>query len=323
MPATDEDIVRDLLHRCTADVYPDVLIAAGVAARQRRRARRRRAVSAVAAGAALGTAAGLVALVPAGAKPGGGAASSPGLKLTASQRVLYQLSAAAGRQQPGQGRYVVLSEKEDGNLDTSIIDSATGDMWSYQEGYNGAPSGAGKVSRHWSPTAAEFAAMPLDPAALRTNLLNRFNETWQQQADSTPQAAGQGTHHGTHAGPRLVPLNEGPPGSPDDRVFQQAMDYLWNPLTPPALRAALFRVLAGTPGVKVDRTAHDTAGRVAVRITWTSRDKTVYTAYEDPRTGAVLELTYKWPPSLQGGQGYDLMESVTRTATIPPDPYSG
>src|ERR1700722_1840312 len=154
MPLTDEDIVRHLLQRYTADVFPDAAVAPGVAGRQRRREIRRRAGSAVAAGAALGVAAGVVAVVhpgsngPAaatdttGTTPGRIAtASAPAITLTASQRVLYQLSAAAAKQQAARGRYVTLYEKEDGNLDTNVIDTQTGTDYGYQKGYNGAPSG--------------------------------------------------------------------------------------------------------------------------------------------------------------------------------------
>ena len=47
--------------------------------------------------------------------------------------------------------------------DTNIIDTRTGDLWGYQLGTNGYPSGGGSVTRHYSPTAAQFAAMPTDP----------------------------------------------------------------------------------------------------------------------------------------------------------------
>ena len=307
MPLTDEDIVRDLLHRYTADVYPDASVASVVAARQRRREIRRRAGSAIAAGAALGVAAGVIAIVPsrgngpavaigagggtgtASAKPGGTAsASAPAITMTAGQRVLYQLSAAAAKQQPVPGRYVTLYEKESGNLDTNVIDTYTGDDYGYQKGFNGAPSGVGAVSKHFSPTAAEFAAMPLDPAALRQSLIAYFDA--QTGAE--------------------IPAN--------DIVFSQAMNFLWNPSTPPALRAALFRVLAGMPAVQVDPSARDMLGRRAVKISWTASDRTVYTVYENPANGTVLEQAYNWPDV---APGYDLMLRVTRTNTIPPDPY--
>lgn len=63
MPATDEDIIRDLLHQYTDHVYPSASIATEVAARQRHR-ERRRIVSLAATGTALGAAAGVIAAVP-------------------------------------------------------------------------------------------------------------------------------------------------------------------------------------------------------------------------------------------------------------------
>jgi hypothetical protein len=311
MPLTDEDLVRDLLHRYTADVYPDASVASVVAARQRRREIRRRAGSAIAAGAALGVAAGVIAIVPSrgngpavtpavaggtgtvGAKPGGTASASvPAITMTTGQRVLYQLSAAAAKQQPVPGRYVTLYEKEDGNLDANVIDTYTGNDYSYQKGFNGAPSGVGAVDKHFSPTATEFAAMPLDPAALRESLIAYYDA--QTGAE--------------------IPAN--------DIVFSQAMNFLWDPSTPPALRAALFRVLAGMPAVQVDPSARDMLGRRAVKVSWTASDTTVYTVYENPANGTVLEQAYKWPADMEQAPGYDLVLRVTRTNTIPPDPYT-
>jgi hypothetical protein len=87
------------------------------------------------------------------------------------------------------------------------------------------------------------------------------------------------------------------------------------------LRAALFQVLAAMPQVQVDPSAHDMLGRRAVKLSWTASDTTVYTVFENPATGAVLEQAYKWPAVMEMAPGYDLMLRVTRTNTIPPDPY--
>jgi hypothetical protein len=81
-------------------------------------------------------------------------------------------------------------------------------------------------------------------------------------------------------------------------------------------------VLAEMPDVQVDPSAHDMLGRRAVKISWTASETTVYTVYEDPGTGTVLEQAYKWPADMDLAPGYDLMERVTRTNTIPPDPYT-
>ena len=258
----------------------------------------------------LGVAAGVIAIVPGS----GGRPAHTAIKLTADQRVLYLLSSAAARQSQGQGRYVVLSEQKDGNLDTSVIDSITGDMWSYQKGFNGAPSGAGAVSRHWSPTAAQLAAMPLGQAALRRALINQYDQNWQKSQNAISPLR-----------KRHIPGNVGPTGSDDDKVFEQATTMLWNPLVPPAMRSVLFRILAATPGVTVNASAHDMAGQPAVEISRTdSVSKVIYAAFEDPRTGGFLELTDTYPSNSDGSvSGYDLVLSVTRASAIPSDPYAG
>jgi hypothetical protein len=68
MPTTDEDIIRDLLHRYTDHVRPPASIATEVAARQRHKDRRR-VVSIAATGTALGAAAGVIAVVPGHSSP--------------------------------------------------------------------------------------------------------------------------------------------------------------------------------------------------------------------------------------------------------------
>ena len=147
MPATDEDIVRDLLHRSTDHVRPAAAIATGVAARQRRQDRRRRVACLTAASAALGTAAGLIAIVPWPLVPG---ARRPGRdrRVAASDQAdrrpardlppQLRRGQAAARAGPLRG-----DEHGGGNevKDTSVIDSRTGNMWSYQAGTDGNPSG--------------------------------------------------------------------------------------------------------------------------------------------------------------------------------------
>ncbi len=100
MPLTDEDIVRDLLHRATPRVSLPASMATQVAARQRRRDRRSHLVAATATGAALATAAGVVALAPGHARPATNPPPPvrPAIKLTAAQRVLYRLGSAAADQ---------------------------------------------------------------------------------------------------------------------------------------------------------------------------------------------------------------------------------
>jgi hypothetical protein len=322
MPATDEDIIRDLLHRYTDHIQPAASVATAVAARQRRRDRRR-VMSLAAAGAAVGTAAGVIAVVP-----GHSSGTAPVIRLTADQRELYHLSSAAARQprDQGQGRYVVMKTEGSDIKDTSVIDSRTGNMWSYQQGSHGNPSGKG-FTRRYSPTAAQFAAMPTEPAALRAALIAQ----WDSQVK--PAAHPVRT---TGPTPVAIPITV----SDNDKVFQQASNMLWNPLVSPALRSALYKVLAAVPGVRVNSSARDGIGRPAVEISRTDNsglphgksDRITYATYESPTTGKVLESTVIYPPGSDVVTPQDphgtativdttIYLSTTWTSTIPADPY--
>jgi hypothetical protein len=340
MPITDEDIVRDLLHRYTDHVQPRDSIATAVIARQRRRDRNRRLASAAAAGAALATAAGVIAVLPGPAprapqSPGNAlpttrqpvtsrpATRQPALKLTADQRALSKLSAVAARQPAAQGRYAVMMTDGTDVKDTNIIDTRTGDLWGYQLGADGYPSGGGSVTRHFSPTAAQFAAMPTDPTALRAALIAQ----WNKQTPALPDP-----YHGG----RITPL----PFTNDDKVFQQANNVLWNPLSGPALRSALFRVLMNVPGVKVTWSAHDADGRPAVEISRADAsglpgykpDGQTWATYESPATGALLETSITFPPGevtpqYPHGSPYlfvdkTVYQSITWANKVPSDHYS-
>jgi hypothetical protein len=323
MPGTDEDIVRDLLRRYTDHIQPPASVATAVAARQRRRDRRR-VMSLAAAGAAVGTAAGVIAVVP--SHSGG---TAPVIRLTADQRELYHLSSAAGRQPGdlGQGRYVVMSTEGSDVKDTTVIDSRTGNMWSYQQGSDGNPSGKG-FTRHYSPTAAQFAAMPTHPAALRAALVAQ----WDSQVEPRPRPARK-TGRPT---PVAIPITV----SDNDKVFQQASNLLWYPLVSPALRAALYKVLAAVPGVTVNQHAVDSTGAPAVEISRTDTsglprgksDGITYATYEDPGTGKVLESTVTYPPGSDVVTPQDphgtativdttIYLKTTWASSIPADPY--
>jgi hypothetical protein len=351
MPLTDEDIIRDPLHRGTPQVNLPDSMATEVVARQRRRDRRGRIVSLAATGTALGTAIGVVALTPGHSIIPGHAVHitnpappvRPAIRLTAAQRVLYRLSSAAAGQAAGRGRYVVMTTEGSDNgvinvKNTAVLDSRTGDLWEDQKGSDGLPSGAGSVSRHFSPTAAQFAAMPTSPAALRAALIAQWDtQNTPTKADlKTLKRSGRLRH---------LPRNYGstPPAASDgDKVFQQVGGLLWNPLIGPELRAAMFRVLAGTPGVRVNPSAHDMTGRPAVKISrtdttgWSNNrsDGITYAMYESPTTGAVLEETVTYPPGSDVVTPQDptgmvkdvnatVYLSITRSKTVPPDPYGG
>jgi hypothetical protein len=288
MPTTSEDIIRDLLHQYTATVRPRASIATEVAVRQRRRDRRR-VVSVVATGAALGTAASVIAVLPGHSSRAPGV-TTPVIKLTADERVLYQLSSAAARQRHGSGRYAVMGTEGNHLKDTSVIDSITGNMWSYQKGTDGWPSGKG-FFRHYSPTSAQFAAMPTGRAALRAALIAQWDSEYK------PARSPLRTKGPTPIA-RLLKI------SADDKVFQEASYMLWNPLVGSPLRSALYKVLAAVPGVRVNPSAHDSIRRPAVEISRVDNsglpggrsDRIIFATYESRATGAVLESTVTYPP---------------------------
>ncbi len=321
MPRTDEDILRAVMRRCTEDVHAPASIAAQVVSYQRRRARRGRILTLTATTAALGTAAGVLALVPRQAQSPAVHQTRPAITLTAAQRTLYRLSSVAANASPGQGRYVVMREIQDSYKRTSVIDSMTGDVWTYQLGA-GIPAEL-PVARHDSPTQAQFAAMPTDPAALRALLISQYDQQ-QKQADAAMAAQLKQKDKILRRAHRPVikPLKL----TANDKVFEQANLLLWNPLAGPALRSAVFRVLAATPGVQVNSHARDSLGRHAVKISWFDRVTSVTLAtFEDPSTTRMLEQTQTAAPAAVNGHtgstGRDLYLSVTRARAVPPNPY--
>jgi hypothetical protein len=316
MPGIDEDILRELMHGCTADLHAPSAVGAGIVRRHRRRRVRNRALSVAATGAAAGTVIAVVASgpsTPGGARTGAasGAAATPALRLTAAQTALYRLSSAAAAAPRPAGRYVVLTEKQDDYSRTSVLDGLTGDVWTYQHGA-GVPREL-PVARHDSPTEAAFDAMPTDPSALRALLLTQAK---QQQA----QAAAEQQRILAQKGKKPSAVRQ-PPLTDDDLVFEQATTLLWNPLVGPALRSAVYKVLADTPGVVVNTNARDMIGRPAVEI---SRLDTAVgvedQTFENPATGAVLETAFVYLGSKT--EGTDLYQSVTSSNALPANPYA-
>jgi hypothetical protein len=110
--------------------------------------------------------------------------------------------------------------------------------------------------------------------------------------------------------------------SASDKVFEQAAMMLWNPLVQPSLRASLYRVLADTDGVQVITGARDSQGRPAVllRHTSTGFDHTTISVYQDQATAQTLETDYSQGSPVSVSK--DIYLSVTRTDTIPVNPYS-
>jgi hypothetical protein len=306
MTKTDDDVLGELLHRATDDLRAPSAVSARIVTRHHRRLRNTRILSitttSVAAAAVVAAAvvtrigpsapshAGHPAALPATELP---ATRLPPIQLTAVQ-VLDQLSVAAGRAPEPTGRYVALTESDidQGYERTTVFDALTGDVWTYQND----SSAPGKLPfySHSSPTRAEFAAWPTNPARLRALLLS-------PRGQATPEGEeGAGVPYGT---------------PPDDLVFQEVTNWLWNPLLSPALRSAMYKVLAATPGVTVKTGATDMNGRPAIAISRYAGGDRV-TTFQSPSTGAVLEQDF-------GIVGPAVYTAVIGYATPPANPYSG
>jgi hypothetical protein len=334
MPDLDDDIMRELMFRSTTDLFAPPSAAAAALRRQHRRQVRTRVLSVTGIAAAAGLVVGTIATAGPGphtAPSSAGGATTHTAQLTAAQQTLYDLSAAAAAARRPGGRYVVLTEKSvdtgsgssdsETGLKTSVIDTLTGGGVTYQDitvsGSNGDPQPPAvlQAAPGTSPTLKQLDAMPTDPAALRAFLLvqakQQLNEAYADMERDAKRAGKQ------------IPakLPTGPQPTDNDLVFEQAADLLWEPHLSPSLRAALYKVLAATPGVTVTRGTTDSVGRPAVEI---SRVDTVGKAkvetFENPKTGATLESAWLEP---SGELLEDLYLSISYTNHIPPNPYRG
>jgi hypothetical protein len=346
MPDLDEDTLRQLMFLSTDDLFASPLAATAAVKRQRRRHLRNRAVGAVGTAAAAGLAAGVLASGTGPATSGGGHSASGGLqltpggtkssstpiRLTAAQRALFSLSAAAAKTPRPSGRYVVLREiaTTKGNSGgatsseiggkTSVIDTITGGGVTYQDitvsGDAGpTPPGVLNAPAGSSPTVAQLDALPTNPAALRATLLSQA----EQQLRQAQQELNQELKKSAKLRAVPVPLYRQTPG---ELVLEQATNLLWEPDLSPQLRSAIYQVLAATPGVVVSTGVKDSSGRPATEISGATSPLHGDTAevFEDPATGATLESA--WTTNA-GGFFEDLYLKITYTSTIPADPYNG
>jgi hypothetical protein len=327
MPATDEDLMRDLMHRATHDLHAAPEVVERIVTRHRRRHRRTRALGLTVTGAAAATAVGVVAAVsgPSGQRGGsGGNGGGPAITLTAAQKTLDHLSAAAAAASRPAGRYVEMKELAGGLKKTTIVDTRNGNTWSIQSGLKGVPRLL--FSRHGLPTQAELDAYPTSVPGLRRVLLTEENKEQAralrlQLADLRIKDKG----HFQDAKRQLIASR--PKETRDDKVFSQAAYLLWNPAISPSLRSALFKVLAATPGVRVDPHARDGIGRDAVEISrYDKAANYTETIYEAPDATRVLETTSRHPatpatnglPAEGAYQDSDIYMSITRSSTRPP-----
>jgi hypothetical protein len=340
MPDIDEDIMRELMIQSTADLFARSAPTAEALRRRRQRQLRTRVLGVTGIAAAAGLAVGTLA-IPSGAQPAarpGAAAGSAGpagtthaAQLTVAQQTLYGLSAAAAATQRPAGRYVVLAEKSVDNEPggagsetgpkTSVIDTVTGGGVTYQDitvsGSNGDPQPPAVLNApaDSSPTTAQLDAMPTSTAGLRAFLLSQAKQQLNQAYAEMAQRAKK-------AGKKIAtPVPKGPQPTDNDLVFEQAANLLWEPHLSSALRAAVYKVLADTPGVQVKSGVTDSVGRPAVEISRVaSFAKENVETFENPRTGATLESAWLEP---SGEFLEDLYLSISYTNQIPANPYQG
>ena len=159
------------------------------------------------------------------------------------------------------GRYVVMTEKSidlsggsanDNEVGpkTDVIDTITGGGVTYQDikvtGNNGDP----QASRDAAGDAGHLAD---HPAARRDP--DQPGQAARLPAEPGEDAAvGQGEPAARRSKGRQedrAVSPKGPQPTDNDLVFEQAADLLWQPHLSPALRSALYKVLADTPGVVV------------------------------------------------------------------------
>jgi hypothetical protein len=327
MPVIDEDVLRELMHRSTDDLHAPAGVAAGIVTRHRRHRRRVQVLGIAATGVAAATAVGLAAsgaVRPPAASHAGGAVHLPVIHLTAAQQALYKLSRAAGATAAPAGRYAVVTLTEDGVQTTRVIDSVTGNTWIYQLA-RGVPK-TWPEYRAGSPTQAQTDSLPTDLTALRAALIAQAK---QDQAIAIKDAiAGLKVREPKASAQQLAKqaARQQAVQTDDDMVFEQATDALWNPLVSPAQRAAIYKVLAATPGVVVNSSARDSTGRPAIEVSrLTSNGFDIPETFQDPGTGAVLETAFSYPAhagQVKSQDGSDVYLSVTRTDTPPTaNPY--
>jgi hypothetical protein len=305
MPKTDECVLRELLHRATDDLHAPSAVTADIITRHHRQLRNTRILSITTTSVAAAAVAAAVVVTRVGPAAPSHAPHSvalpatelpptklPPVKLTAMQ-VLDQLSVAAARAPQPTDRYIALTEIRQGLTErTTVFDGLTGDVWTFQHG--GDVLSELPVAAHWSPTRAEFAAWPTSPAKLRALLLSPGGQALAEGEEGAEEVSGE---------------------TPDDLVFQEATNWLWNPLLSPALRSAMYKVLAATPGVAVKTGTTDAAGRPAIEISrYLTGEQS--TTFESPSTGAVLEQDWS-------DVGIAVYTAVTGYATLPANPYSG
>ena len=216
-----------------------------------------------------------------------------------------------------------MAEQAGAQHKTTIIDTRNGDVWTYQpDAGKGVP--AVLFSKDGMPTAAQLAAYPTAVSSLRPFLIRQAK---QQQAQAEREMLAQAAKLPKRlAHLKRITMAGQPKETSDDWAFSQAAMTLWNPAISPALRSALFKVIAATPGVVVNSHARDSLGRAAVEISrYDPQAKYTEAVFEAPDATRVLETSSLEPATpardgLPGEKAYQLSDtymSITWSAARP------
>ncbi|MFI0454359.1 CU044_5270 family protein [Actinomadura sp. 6N118] len=246
--------LAEALRRTAESVAPQVadLVDGGV--RQGRRRVRRRRVATVSAVTAVTVAASVMTgLGMAGGDGGLGATDPSRLRLASATQVLERAAEKAQarpetRPRPDQWAYAKTLEQ--GVATEHGERPVTEETWTRIDGTQDASFKDGKLAVHRQPEQvaasasrryARLGTLPTDPGALRAVIY--------KDVDAVPQRDRQRPDR-------------------DGEAFRTATQMLWDaPLGfAPKTQAALYRVLAGIPGVRMDAKVKDGAGRPAIAI---------------------------------------------------------
>lgn len=285
MLTTDEDLVRDLLHRYTDGVRPPASIATDVAARQRYR-ERRRVVSIAATGAALGAAAGVIAVVPGHSSPQRPVASSKSpSRAPALDSSLVSLAAfirASSGPLPGNASLIVTTQTIGGkqmevlyNLYTDSGDYYVGDT---KQGLKAAVDQHENIAYGYDArqvAGARYAATG-DLAAARMRMANvtpndlglglspaARKKIWDKarvQADQTLKEKGA-----NFTVPVNPPTGKALQSDVDNLVWMDSIDALTEGGGDPQVREGVLRLLSTISGLTVVKTT--TEGQATLTLT--------------------------------------------------------
>jgi hypothetical protein len=284
MPATDEDIVRDLLHRYTDQVCPPASLATDVVARQRHKARRRN-VSLAATGAAAAVAAGVIVAVPghspASRAPAGNSSTGKSSTVNSStansstvNSKLVSLAAfitARSGPLPGNATLIITSQGIGGRAPQVTYNLYT-DRGAYYAGVNESTlrqaiaahaNMAGRTDAREVAAARYAAAGDLSSARERmTNALpnNDYYDSLAQRKLIWAKGAAAREQLAKEKGVKIpwkMPAGQSLQEDIDNSIWNNSVDALMEGAGSPQVRAGVLRLLSTIPEVTV---ANSTTG---------------------------------------------------------------